>query len=249
MKSSTEAPRAFLLAGGRGTRLLPYTTILPKPLVPVGDLPVMEILLRQLARDGIREIIVSVGYLAGLIEAYFGDGSRLGVRLRYQREFEALGTAGPLRLVDDWGADESILVLNGDLLTDIDFAGFARAHVEAGAELQIGTYARQEQIELGVIEMDEECRVRGYLEKPVHTYQVSMGIYMISRRVVDLIPPAGRFDMPQLVLAALGRNHRVIGRAHAGLWLDIGRADDHRRAAELVASQPDRFLKHSSVAV
>lgn len=235
--------RAFLLAGGRGTRLLPYTSVLPKALVPVGDLPVMEILLRQLARDGIREAIVSVGHLAGLIEAYFGNGSRLNLSIRYQREFEPLGTAGPLRFVDDWGESESLLVLNGDLLTDIDFAAFAAGQTASGADIQIGTYVREEKVDLGVIDVDESGRVRGYTEKPVHTYQVSMGIYMISHRVHALLPETGRFDMPQLVVAALAQNVRVAARRHDGLWLDIGRLDDHRRATELMAEQPLRFTR------
>ena len=203
----------------------------------------MEILLRQLARDGFRQVIVSVGYLAQLIEAYFGDGSRLNLTIQYQREFEALGTAGPLRLLGDWGDDESLLVLNGDLLTDMDFAGFAREHMKAGAAIHIGTCVRQEQIELGVVEVDGDCRVLGYTEKPVHSYQVSMGIYMISRRVLDLVPTNGRFEMPQLVLAAVARGQRVVACRHEGLWLDIGRADDHRKAVELMTTQPGRFME------
>lgn len=233
--------RALLLAGGRGTRLLPYTTVLPKPLVPVGEMPIMEILLRALARDGVTDVIVSVGYLAGLIEAYFADGSQLGTKIRYQHEFDPLGTAGPLRLVVDWGTTESMLVLNGDLLTDLDFSRFIREYSATEPAIQVGTFRRVERIELGVLEIDDGQNVRGYDEKPTHAYDVSMGVYVISGKVLDLIPAGQRFDMPDLVLATIARGLPVRAFRHEGLWLDVGRPDDHRRAQEVAAANPEVF--------
>jgi NDP-mannose synthase len=233
--------RALLLAGGRGTRLLPYTTILPKPLVPVGEMPIMEILLRSLARDGVTEVVVSVGYLAGLIEAYFTDGSQLGVKICYQHERDPLGTAGPLRLLADWKPDESLLVLNGDLLTDLSFSRFVAQYEETYPAIQVGTFRRNEKIDLGVLDVDNRENILGYREKPTFSYDVSMGVYIVSGEVLQLIPPDQRFDMPQLVLAALDRGLTVRAYRHDGLWLDIGRPDDHGRALELVSKNPQRF--------
>lgn len=221
--------------------MLPYTTILPKPLVPVGEMPIMEILLRSLARHGVTDVIVSVGYLAGLIEAYFTNGSQLGMNIRYQHEFEPLGTAGPLRMVGDWGTGEPLLVLNGDLLTDLDFSRFMAQYAERRPAIQVGTFRRTEQIELGVLDVDDGENVRGYREKPVHSYDVSMGVYILSADVLQLIPEGRRFDMPDLVLAALGRGLPVRAFRHEGLWLDIGRADDHRRALDVAGEHPELF--------
>ena len=235
--------RAMLLAGGLGTRLLPYTTVLPKPLVPVGDTPVMENLLRQLAAHGVRDITVSVGHLAALIETYFGDGSRCGLTIAYQHETEPLGTAGPLRALSDWKQDEAVLVVNGDLLTDLDFSGFIGAYERLRPAIQVGTFRREERIELGVLQVDAAGLVRAYEEKPVHTYDVSMGVYVISGPARDVIPPTGRFDMPDLILAALAAGHDVRAWRHEGIWLDIGRPDDHRRATELMAENPGAFKR------
>lgn len=241
--------RALLLAGGRGTRLLPYTAVLPKPLVPVGELPVMEILLRQLVQHGIDDVVVSVGYLAGLLEAYFGDGSRLGARLRYLHESEPLGTAGPVRLLADLDPDEALLVLNGDLLTDLDFGAFVARYATAAPAIQVGTCRRIEQIDLGVLDVNAAGDVAAYREKPSHIYTVSMGVYIVSRQARDLIPAAGRFDMPDLVTATLARRLRVTAFAHEGMWLDIGRLDDHRRATEMAASHPELFQQADRSAV
>ncbi len=233
--------RALLLAGGRGTRLLPYTTILPKPLVPVGEMPIMEILLRALVRDGVTEVIVSVGYLAGLIEAYFGDGSQFDVKICYQHELDPLGTAGPLRLVADWRSDEPLLVLNGDLLTDLSFSRFITQYEETRPAIQVGTFRRIEKIDLGVLDVDDGENIHGYREKPTYSYDVSMGVYIVSGEVLQLIPTDHRFDMPELVLAALDRGLPVRAYRHDGLWLDIGRLDDHGRALELAAQNPHLF--------
>jgi NDP-sugar pyrophosphorylase family protein len=235
----------MLLAGGLGTRLLPYTTVLPKPLVPVGDSPVMENLLRQLAAHDVCDVTVSVGHLAGLIEAYFGNGSRFGVRITYQHETEPLGTAGPLRNLADWTADDAVLVVNGDLLTDLDFSSFIAAYELHRPAIQVGIVRREERIELGVLTVGEDGRVHAYEEKPLHVYDASMGVYILSGRVKAVIPDTGRFDMPRLVLGALDAGHEVRAWRHDGIWLDIGRPDDHRRAAELVSDNPNVFKRNA----
>jgi NDP-sugar pyrophosphorylase family protein len=234
--------RALLLAGGLGTRLLPYTAVLPKPLVPVGDEPVMETLLRQLASHGIRDITVSVGHLAALIETYFGDGARFGVAITYQHESEPLGTAGPLRpLLAGLDPGDAILVVNGDLLTDMDFSAFIDAYEQRRPAIQVGAIRREERVQLGVLRLDDNDQVRGYDEKPLHTYHASMGVYLVSAAAARWLPPAGRFDMPDLILAALAAGESVAAWTHQGIWLDIGRPDDHRRASELVAENPLAF--------
>jgi NDP-sugar pyrophosphorylase family protein len=221
--------RAVVLAGGRGTRLAPYTTVLPKPLMPVGDEPILERLIRQLARAGVDRVTLAVGHLASLIMAYFGDGSRFSVEIDYSVEEEPLGTAGPLRLVD--GLDETFLVLNGDLLTDLDFGALVASHRAGEVLATVGTYRRDVQIDLGVGAADEARRITRYIEKPVHQFVVSMGVYALEPRVLDYVPE-GRFDLPDLVAALLTADHVVQAFEHDGYWLDIGRPDDYERAQQ-----------------
>jgi len=219
--------RAVILAGGKGTRLAPYTTVLPKPLMPVGDMPILELLVRSLARAGITQVTLAVGHLASLIQAYFGDGSAFGVSITYSAETEPLGTAGPLRLVED--LDEPFLVMNGDLLTDLEFGAFVRSHTDSGAPATVGVYRRDVTIDLGVVETDDANRIVAYTEKPTHRFLVSMGVYVLDPSVLGRIP-AGRFDLPDLVAALLADDRPVNSYKHDGYWLDIGRPDDYERA-------------------
>jgi NDP-sugar pyrophosphorylase family protein len=231
-----------ILAGGRGTRLRPYTTSFPKPLMPVGDRPILEILVGQLARAGFSQLIVAVGHLAGLIEAYFGDGSRFGVHITYAREDEPLGTVGPLRALDD-RLPEHFLVANGDVLCDVDLTAFLNEHAHAAParDLSIATVQRRVHSEYGVIECGADGIVCGYLEKPTFPLRVSTGIYAFSRTALELIPKGARMDFPDLVLKLLRHGCRVVTHDHSGLWLDIGRADDYEAAQQLIAEQPNRF--------
>ncbi len=219
--------RAVILAGGKGTRLAPYTTVFPKALMPVGDMPVLELLIRSLAKAGITRVTLAVGHLSSLIEAYFGDGSKLGVDIEYSHEEAPLGTAGPLRLVK--GLGDTFLVMNGDLLTDIDFGAMIAAHRQSAVEATVGTYRRSVHIELGVVETDEHNRLLHYTEKPVHHYLVSMGVYVLEPSVLELIPEK-RFDLPDLVAALIGAGRDVHTFEHLGDWLDIGRPDDYAQA-------------------
>ena len=230
MPTLCEHTPVVILAGGKGTRLMPYTTSLPKPLVPVGDYPILDILLRQLAIQGFKQITLAVGHLAGLIQAYFKQGQAWGVDLNYAYETTPLGTAGPIaRLSHD---DRAILVLNGDLLTTLDFAQLVRFHYENNAAATIGTKRRTEAVQFGVVETASNGQITQYKEKPNLDYLVSMGIYVFSPEVRDYIPRAQKFDFPDLVQKLLENKKRVLAYETDAYWLDIGRPDDYQRANE-----------------
>lgn len=236
-------PRAIILAGGKGTRLRPYTMVLPKPLVPVGDRPVLDIVVRQLRRDGFDHITVATGYLAELIEAYFGDGSRHGVRIDYHRESEPLGTVGAIRLIE--GLDEDFLVMNGDVLTDIDYGEMLRAHKASDALATIATCQRTVQVSLGVLDMSPDSdptRLVGYREKPSLSYDTSMGVYCFSPGLLEYIQPGERLDFPDLVHRLLDAGQVVRGRPTSGYWLDIGRHDDYEQAMNEFEQMRDRLI-------
>lgn len=220
--------QAVVLAGGKGTRLAPYTTAFPKALVPVGDMPILEIALRQLSHFGIRDITIAVGHLAELIMAYFGDGERLGLRIRYSREQLPLGTAGPLTLID--GLDQPFMVLNGDLLTNLDFRRFIEHHTKSGASATVATYKRDVQSEFGMLTVDETGDVIDYQEKPTYSYLVSMGIYVMQPSILGLLERGQRCDLPDLVLRLLAGGERVAAYQFAGYWLDVGRPGDYEQA-------------------
>lgn len=222
--------KAVILAGGKGRRLRPYTTVLPKPLMPLGDMPIIEVVLRQLAAFGFDDVTLAVGYLAELMMAYCGDGSKFGLRVRYSREEEPLGTAGPLALVE--GLDETFLVMNGDVLTSLDLAAMIRQHRSSGAVATIATHQRQHQINYGIIESDASHRVTAYIEKPVHHYQVSMGIYVLEPMVLRAIPPGQYLDLPDLARQLMVDGLPVQAYPFDGYWLDIGRHDDYEQAVE-----------------
>ncbi len=233
--------QAILLAGGKGTRLRPFAASFPKPLVPLGDKPVLEILVRRLASQGFDRLVFAVGHLAPLIQAYFQDGSRFGVSITYCLEAEPLGTAGPLALVPD--LDDDFLVMNGDLLTDLDFRGLVGAHRAAGAPLTVARYRVDHQVSLGVIDVDGQGFLTRYTEKPVLHYDVSMGCYAFCRDTVRTgIPPGTRMDMPDLVRSCMDSGRPVHTWLHEGFWLDIGQADDYARAQDLYEADPARFL-------
>lgn len=226
--------RAIILAGGKGTRLKPYTSVFPKPLMPVGGLPILEILIRQLVRHGVDHVTLTVGHLAKLIEVYFGDGSQFGVRIDYSHETKPLGTMGPLKLVKD--LPENFLVMNGDVLSDVDFARFFADHCRSKALFSISSYGREINSDFGVLEVDESGRLHGFKEKPCIPFVVSMGVYALNRDVLSRIPADRAFGFDELMLALLQEKNwpRVV--PHGGFWLDIGRADDYEQAQ---ASFPD----------
>lgn len=231
--------QAVILAGGKGSRLRPFTNTFPKPLVPVGDKAILEIVLEQLRHHGVTEVVMAVNHMSHLIRAFFGAGERLGMRIEYSEESEPLGTAGPLRLMKS--LDEDFLMLNGDILTTLDFSGLFRDHVENGHEVTVATFEKELKIDLGVLKVKDGL-LADYIEKPTETFTVSMGIYAMRRSVLAVIPPAGKYDLNEMMLDLRDRGvpiHCYPGRCE---WLDIGRASDYEEATRLFEEGRERFL-------
>jgi NDP-mannose synthase len=223
--------RAVVFAGGRGTRLAPYTSVLPKPLMPIGDRSILELVLGQLAAGRITDVTLCVGYLSHLIEAVLGDRTPDGVQISYVREEEALGTAAPLRLVD--GLDSTFIAMNGDVLTTLDFDALIRFHRRSRNVLTIATRDRPIQIDYGVLHLGENGRrnrVSAYVEKPQMTSTVSMGIYVLEPAALKYVPSEGYFDFPNLVQALLENDEPVGAYRYDGMWFDIGRREDYEQA-------------------
>jgi NDP-mannose synthase len=236
--------RAIVLAGGRGTRLKPFTFAFPKPLVPIGDTPILDIIVQQLQASGISRITMAVGHLAELIMAYFDNGRFQDVTIDYCRESEPLGTAGPLTLAKE--LDERFLVLNGDILTSIDLADLVKRHVEARALATIASFTKQVTMDLGVLDVDERGHLRAYVEKPTHTYMVSMGVYVFEPAVLGFLTPGVRCDLPTLIERILASGEKLFVYPFSGQWLDIGRPEDYARAIDEFEALRSHFLPASS---
>jgi len=232
--------KAVVLAGGKGTRLAPYTTILPKPLMPIGDMPILEVLLRQMKRGGINHVVLMVGHLASLLRAFFGDGAQWDLDITYSQEQMPLGTAGPISLVQ--GLDKTFLVTNGDVLTTLDIRKLMAFHKKKGAVATIAAHRRQVKIDLGVIQWDGDDRVSGYIEKPTTDYTVSMGMYVFEPRVLDYIPVGQYLDFPDLILKLLAGGEKVCGYTFDGYWMDLGRPDDYVQANQDFFNMKKQFL-------
>ena len=237
----TAGLRAVILAGGKGIRLMPFTVNFPKPLVPLGDVPVLEVLIRRLIKFGITDITLTLGHLAELVKAYFDHRKRLAeeITLRYVEEEEPSGTAGSLALVPD--LNQTFLVMNGDLLTNLNFDALVRHHREQKATLTVATHTRRVKIDLGVIEFNANYEITKYLEKPETKYSVSMGIYVYEPSVLKHIERGRYLDFPDLVLKLLKEGERVCSFPTDCLWLDIGRPDDYAKAQELFIEKKDEF--------
>ncbi len=231
---------AIILAGGKGTRLKPFTMTIPKPLLPLGDVPVLEIVLAQLAAAGFTRIVLCLGHMAPFFGAVIGDGSRWGVRIETVLEEEPLGTAGALRLVKNPG--DNVLVMNGDLLTTFDFAAFSKFHRDRKSLATVAVNRRNVFIDYGVVISDKSDRLSKYREKPTIHYAVSMGIYMLSQRALRMIPTKGRYDMPQLMSAVKEKHNGVYCFKTDCYWQDIGRFDDYQSASEDFTKDPARFI-------
>jgi NDP-mannose synthase len=220
--------KAVVLAGGRGTRLAPYTSVLPKPLMPVGERAILELVVDQLEACGINDITFCVGYLAHLIQSVFDNRENGEVSIDYVHEQEALGTAAPLRLVE--GLDSTFLVMNGDVLTELDYRDLISYHQEHGNMLTIATRKRAIKVDYGILHLDVSQRVRDFEEKPEITSPVSMGIYVMEPEVLDYIPEGQYFDFPHLVEALLQARQPIGAYRYGGLWFDIGRQEDYEQA-------------------
>lgn len=231
--------KTVILAGGKGVRLRPLTYTIPKPLLPVGEKPILEEIIERLRSQGLRDLIVAVGYRAELIETYFRDGSQLGVSIEYVRETQPLGTGGPLSLVRSQCVlppGEPLLAMNGDILTDIDMRAFVEAHGAAGNDLTVATRQFPLQHPYGVIQLDGD-RITGITEKPIVTDTVSAGIYAIETGALDLIPSGVFFDMPDLVNALLGAGSPVGAYPFDDDWLAIDGLDQLEDAARMLAER------------
>ena len=233
---------AVILAGGKGVRLRPYTTALPKPLVPIGDQhAILEIVLRQLAAAGFTRCTIAIGHLGEIIRAYVGDGSQWGMSIDYATEESPLGTMGPLLTMLD-RLPETFLVMNGDVLTDLDYADVLRQHRGSDAPLTIATYARKVHIDFGVLTTDDG-RVVAFTEKPSIDYRVSMGVYGLSRSTLNGYTAGLPLGFDELVLDLLKTQNPPHAYDFEGYWLDIGRPDDYDRANAEFTSRKSLLLK------
>ncbi|MGA3148579.1 MAG: sugar phosphate nucleotidyltransferase [Acidimicrobiales bacterium] len=224
-----EMRHVVILAGGKGVRLRPYTTVIPKPLVPIGEqYSILEIVLRQLASKGFRRATLAIGHLGQLIEAYVGDGSQWGIEVDYVHEESPLGTVGPALMVLD-RLPENFLLMNGDILTDLDYADLLDTHIASEAPLTVATYQRVHQVDFGVLDV-VDCKVTNFTEKPPLSYAVSMGIYGVSTRHLERYTPGLPYGFDELMLDLIERGTLPASYHFDGFWLDIGRPDDYDQA-------------------
>jgi NDP-sugar pyrophosphorylase family protein len=220
--------RAVILAGGKGTRLKPYTVTLPKPLVPIGEMPIIEIIILQLRKYGFSHITITVNHLAEIIKAFCGNGSKWGIHIDYTLEEKALSTMGPLTLISD--LPDNFLVLNGDILTDLDFNKLFTEHKLKCNNFTIAAYQRKEIIDYGVLSVDNNNKLIDFKEKPLFDSLVSMGVYIVNKSVVKLIPENTFFGFDHLMKLLISRNEYPDVYPYNGRWLDIGRPDDYEIA-------------------
>lgn len=222
--------RAVILAGGKGTRLKPYTISLPKPLVPIGEMPIIEIIIRKLAQSGFERVTITVNHMADIIRAFCGDGSKWGISIDYSLEDKPLSTMGPLKLITD--LPDNFLIMNGDVLTDLDFDTFYNTHVSEGNIFTVSAYTREQKVDYGVLETGSDNKLVNFIEKPTTTYNVSMGVYMANKQILDYIPENQFYGFDHLMLDLIIAKNPATVKVHSGYWLDIGRPDDYEKACE-----------------
>jgi NDP-sugar pyrophosphorylase family protein len=241
VRGNMEDVMVVVLAGGKGVRLRPYTTVLPKPLLPVGDIPILEVALRQLKSYGFKRVVLSVNHLAKLIQAFFADGSNLGLDISYCLENEPLGTAGCISLVEN--LSDTFLVMNGDLLTTLNYAALVRAHIESSASATIGAFPREVAIDFGVLELDDNGELLAYKEKPKLEYIVSMGVNVFDKSACEFISHGQYLDIPTLMIRLKDAGKRVMTYRSDCEWLDIGRQEDYELAVVEFERSRGKYLK------
>ncbi|HEY7314155.1 MAG TPA: sugar phosphate nucleotidyltransferase [Gemmataceae bacterium] len=234
--------RAVILVGGRGARLAPYTTVIPKPLLPVGDKPILEIVCRQLAQAGFTHITLSLGYMSDYFKTFLIQRQSLRrlIHIDFVEETEPTGTAGSLACVPR--LEGAFLVMNGDVLTNLDYAALLAQHQASGAWVTIAAHRKPYQIDLGILQLDESNRVTGYIEKPTVHHTVSMGVYAYDAKALGLIRPGEYLDFPDLVLRLVAEGRPVYAFANDAFWLDLGRHEDLLEASRVIASRPTEFI-------
>jgi len=235
--------RAIILAGGQGTRLSPYTSVFPKSLMPIDGVPISQIVVCQLRAFGFDHVTFAVGHMANMIKAYFDAGNKMDIKIDYSYENEPLGTIGALSPIED--LPEEFIVMNGDVLTDLNFAEFVEVHHKNQACATIATYAKPVKIEYGVIISDGNNDIIGYDEKPILNYQVSMGVYAFNNSIMKYVRKNEYLDFPDLVKILIRNGEKVVQFPYHGYWMDVGCRSDYERAAEDFVKMRDRFLKHS----
>lgn len=233
--------RAVILAGGKGTRLHPFTFAFPKPLVPIGELPIIDIVMRQLQAAGVRRVTLAVGHLAELITAYFNSRTYEGLTIDFSREETPLGTAGPLALIRD--LDEPFFVLNGDLLTSLDYRDLARHHAKEKALITIASYTKSHRVDLGILDVNEQGELLAYREKPTYDYRVSMGIYVFDPDALRFLKRGECCHLPEFISGILRDGQRLCVYPFEGYWLDIGRPEDYAQAVEEFENMKPLLLK------
>jgi len=232
--------RAVILVGGKGTRLKPYTMVLPKPLMPIGEFPILEVVVRQLARHGFKHLTMAVNHQAELVKAFFGSGKKWKIKIDYSLEKNPLSTIGPLTLIKN--LPSNFLVMNGDILTDLNFKNFYDFHSKEKNLFTISSYTRTHLIDYGLLKTDKNGELSEFEEKPKNKYEVSMGIYMCSREIIKMIPQNKPYGFDNLMHSLLRKNKKVDVKEFKGLWLDIGRQDDYEKAIIIFKKMKSRFL-------
>jgi len=233
--------RAIILAGGKGARLRPYTVVIPKPLMPIGEYPILEVILKQLVYYGFNRITMTVHHQSELMQAFFGKGEKWGIKIDYSLEDRPLSTMGPLRLIRD--LPDNFLVMNGDILTDLDFREIFDHHVENNVLFTISSCKRELRSEYGVLELNRKNQLIGFKEKPVIEYDVSMGVYVVNKSILKYIPEGIPYGFDQLMVDLIKSGHPAHVRRFSGYWLDIGRQDDYMQAIEDFEKLKHLFIK------
>jgi len=233
--------RAIILAGGKGTRLRPYTVVLPKPLMPIGEYPILEVIIRQLARNGFEHITLTVNHQVEIIRAFFGNGDKWNVKIDYSFEDRPLSTMGPLKLIHD--LPDNFLIMNGDILTDLNYSELFESHTKEKRLFTIAAHSREQKVDYGVLDIDGSSCLSGFREKPVHHYLVSMGIYVANKKILESIPQDRAYGFDNLMLDLLHKQEKVNVIANTCYWLDIGRPDDYMIAIEQFEQFKEKFLK------
>ena len=233
--------RAIILDGGRGTRLRPYTHTLPKQLMQIGEeMPILEIILKQLKKKGFEEITLAVNYLAKIFKALFNDGDEYGLKIDYSLEKNPLGTVGPLTLINN--LPDNFLVLNGDILTDLDFERFFNWHIENNNDISVATFKKVNKYDLGIIKYKENQDIYEFEEKPIFSNDISMGVYVLNKKVIDPLPKNERYGFDQLIIRGIKQNLKIKAYPHKHFWLDIGNEEDYQKANEFFIKNKEKLL-------
>ena len=232
--------RAIIMCGGLGTRLKPLTLMTPKSLVPIGGRPILEIIIQQLSCQGFDHITLAVNHQAEMIREYIGDGARFELKIDYSLEAKPLSTMGPLKLIED--LPDNFLVMNGDVLTDINFYEFLKHHMLENSLFTISSAFREQKIDFGVLECDPSNYLTGFQEKPINHYQVSMGVYALSKKILRFIPSGTSYGFDDLIFTLLAKGEEIRIRPYSGYWLDIGRLSDYDQALEDFQKFGDKII-------